>query len=124
MALLLATVAAAVVLQGAPLDVPDDLKVEEVTGILEAPPLRTFRCTAYAPTGNRTATGTIPHWGTVAVDPSVIPLGSRLVIEGYDAVFTAEDTGGGVHGLWVDVFFPTAGEAIRFGSRPCRVGVL
>jgi hypothetical protein len=57
----------------------------------------------------------IPTWqphsnghdsSTVAVDPSVIPLGSRLRIEGYpDMTFIAEDTGGGVRGNHVDIFF-------------------
>jgi 3D (Asp-Asp-Asp) domain-containing protein len=60
--------------------------------------------TTHEVNGN-TATGTRPRWGTVAVDPSYIPLGSRLLIDGFDdTVFTAEDTGGAVKGWVVDVW--------------------
>lgn len=49
--------------------------------------------TAYSHTGYRTATGTWPKVGTVAVNPKVIPYGTRLYIEGYGYA-VAEDTGG------------------------------
>jgi 3D (Asp-Asp-Asp) domain-containing protein len=103
----------------------------DVHGTLEWPPtpvaLRTLmvRATAYSYTGSRTATGTTPQWGTVAVDPSVIPLGSRLQIAGFDGVtFVAEDTGGGVRGNWVDIFFPSVADAVRFGSQTRMVTIL
>lgn len=48
-------------------------------------------------------------WGTVAVDPKVIPLGTQLVVEGYDAVFTARDTGDEwVQGKHIDIFVPVS----------------
>lgn len=48
-------------------------------------------------------------WGTVAVDPKVIPLGTQLVIDGYDAVFTVRDTGGKwVQGNHIDIFVPVS----------------
>lgn len=48
-------------------------------------------------------------WGTVAVDPKVIPLGTQLVIDGYDAVFTARDTGDEwVQGNHIDIFVPVS----------------
>lgn len=48
-------------------------------------------------------------WGTIAVDPKVIPLGTKLVIDGYDAVFTARDTGGKwVQGHHIDVYVPVS----------------
>ena len=68
--------------------------------------------TGYTATGNRTATGTIPHWGTVAVDSSVIPLGSTVYIQGL-GVFHAEDTGGAVVGNRVDVFVNSAADAYQ-----------
>lgn len=68
--------------------------------------------TGYTWTGARTATGTYPHWGTVAVDPNFIPLGSTVYIQGL-GVFRAEDTGGGVIGQHVDVFVDSVAEAYQ-----------
>ena len=56
-------------------------------------------------------------WGTVAVDPRKIPLGTKLVIDGYDTVFTARDTGSGVNGWHIDVFVPVShSEALKMGQ--------
>jgi len=56
-------------------------------------------------------------WGTVAVDPHKIPLGTKLIIDGYDTIFTARDTGSGVDGYHVDVFVPVShSEALRMGQ--------
>jgi len=54
----------------------------------ESPPTQqpityTMIATAYTHTGYRTATGTWPSRGTIAVDPEVIPLGTRLYVDGY-----------------------------------------
>ena len=67
--------------------------------------------TGYLWTGNRTATGIWPHWGVVAVDPRVIPLGARLRISGLPGVFVAADTGGAIQGARVDVFCGSLGQA-------------
>lgn len=57
------------------------------------------------------------EWGTVAVDPRKIPLGTKLVIDGYDQIFTARDTGSGVNGWHIDVFVPVShSEALRMGQ--------
>jgi 3D (Asp-Asp-Asp) domain-containing protein len=90
-----------------------------------APAGRSFtaRVTAYAH-GSRTASGTPVRWGVVAVDPKVIPLGSRIMIEGFDNVFIAEDTGGGVHGNQVDIYFPDVASALRFGVQTRTITVL
>lgn len=58
------------------------------------------------------------EWGTIAVDPKVIPLHTKVVIDGYDAVFTALDTGGKwVQGNHIDVFVPVShSEALRMGQ--------
>ena len=74
----------------------------------------TARTTAYCLNG-RTAMGTYVRPGVVAVDPHVIQMGSRLTIEGLDGVYVAEDTGGGVIGNWVDVYFPNCSEAVQWG---------
>lgn len=86
-----------------------------------APVGRTFTvvATGYS-MGGMTATGVPVGWGTVAVDPSVIPLGSRMTIPGYgDAV--AADTGSGVHGAVVDLWFPTVQQALGWGRRVVTV---
>lgn len=63
------------------------LTADQVKSVISA------ETTAYTHTGYRTATGTWPKVGTVAVNPKVIPYGTRLYIEGYGYA-VAEDTGG------------------------------
>jgi 3D (Asp-Asp-Asp) domain-containing protein len=73
----------------------------------------------------RTSTGTVPRWGTVAVDPRVIPLGTRLLIEGFEGtVFVAEDTGRAVQGLVVDIWFDDPESARRFGTQTRTITLL
>jgi 3D (Asp-Asp-Asp) domain-containing protein len=69
-----------------------------------------------------TATGTPVGWGAVAVDPSVIPLGSRLGIPGY-GLGVAADTGGAIQGARIDLWFPTVEQAGAWGSRVVRITV-
>lgn len=92
---------------------------------------RTFsaRTTAYATgiggVGTRTATGTTVQWGTVSVDPRVIPFGSQLLIAGFDnMVFTAEDRGSAIVGNRIDVFFPEKGAATKYGTQTRQVTVV
>jgi len=80
------------------------------------------RATAYTG-GGITATGTVPRVGTIAVDPRVIPLGSRLYVEGY-GYGTALDTGGAIIGDRVDLYFDTYREVEDWGVRYVRVFVL
>jgi 3D (Asp-Asp-Asp) domain-containing protein/8-oxo-dGTP pyrophosphatase MutT (NUDIX family) len=70
----------------------------------------------------KTATGAPVGWGAVAVDPSVIPLGSRLGIPGY-GVGVAADTGGAIQGARIDLWFPTTEQALVWGSRVVTVTV-
>jgi len=73
--------------------------------------------------GSRTAIGLVAQHGVVAVDPSIIKLGTRLYVEGYgDAV--AGDTGGAIQGRRIDLCFNTYDEAMRFGRRTVRVYLL
>lgn len=75
--------------------------------------------------GTRTATGTTVHWGTVAVDPRVIPFGSQILIDGFsDTVFTAEDRGSAVIGNHIDVFFPEKGAATKYGTQTRKVTIV
>ncbi len=70
-----------------------------------------------------TAMGLRAGPGIVAVDPRIIPLGTRLYIPGYGFAL-AGDTGGDIVGDRVDLGFSSYGEAIRFGRRPVTVYVL
>lgn len=64
-----------------------------------------------------TATMTIPIEGrTVAVDPSVIPYGTRLIINGRNG-YIAEDCGGAIKGNRIDIFMNDYQEAIMFGKQ-------
>jgi len=83
----------------------------------------TVEATAYTYTGNRTATGLNPRVGLIAVDPKVIPLGSRVYVDGYGYAIAA-DTGGAIRGNKVDVFFPTLRECLDWGRRPVRLYLL
>ena len=47
-------------------------------------------------------------FGTVAVDPKVIPMHTKLVIDGYDMVFEARDTGSGITGHDIDIYVPVS----------------
>ncbi|MCF8010495.1 MAG: hypothetical protein K9L17_05980 [Clostridiales bacterium] len=79
--------------------------------------------TAYTYTGHNTATGISPRRGIVAVDPEVIPLGTRLYVEGY-GYCVALDTGGAVKGKRIDLFMQTRSKALRWGRRNVNVYVL
>lgn len=62
--------------------------------------------------GGPTASGVMPVAGrTIAVDPSVIPLGSEVLINGQ--IYVAEDTG--VSGYWIDIYCNSHGEALQRG---------
>jgi 3D (Asp-Asp-Asp) domain-containing protein len=79
----------------------------------------TLTATAYSTEGT-TATGLPAGWGTVAVDPSVIPLGTRLTIPGYGQGVAA-DTGSAVAGSTIDLWFPTQQQALAWGRRVVQV---
>lgn len=89
-----------------------------------------MRGTAYDPSaGKWTASGTRARVGAVAVDPRVIPLGTKLYIESADGFPTygfavAEDTGGAIKGNRIDVFYNSRSQALRFGRRNVVVYIL
>ncbi len=75
--------------------------------------------------GTITATGQnlLENPMAVAVDPNVIPLGTRLYVEGYGEAY-AVDTGGAIKGNIVDVHFPTYEQCINWGRRTVQVTIL
>ena len=63
-----------------------------------------------------TKSETVPRAShTIAADPSVIPLGTRIVID--DVIYTVEDTGKAVKGMRLDIFFDSHEEAVRYGRQ-------
>jgi 3D (Asp-Asp-Asp) domain-containing protein/septal ring factor EnvC (AmiA/AmiB activator) len=83
------------------------------------PGTMTVTATAYTLQGT-TATGAPVGYGVIAVDPSVIPLGTRMTIPGYGEGVAA-DTGGAIQGAVIDLWFPTAAEAAAWGRRTVTI---
>ena len=86
-----------------------------------------MEATAYLPSDGGgsgiTATGIAARHGVIAVDPNVIPLGTRVYIPGY-GVAIAADTGGAIRGNKVDVCVEDYGSAMQFGRRDVEVYIL
>lgn len=91
----------------------------------------TVEATAYTATcegcSGITATGINllenPNQKVISVDPSVIPLGSKVYVEGYGEAI-AGDTGGAIKGNKIDVFIPSKQDAINFGRKQLKVTIL
>ncbi|MGG0643472.1 3D domain-containing protein [Sporosarcina gallistercoris] len=64
-----------------------------------------------------------PNQKVIAVDPSIIPLGSRVWVEGYGEA-VAGDTGGAIKGHKIDVFIPGLDSAVAWGVKTVRVKIL
>ena len=79
--------------------------------------------------GGITATGTSARYGAIAVDPTVIPYGTKMYIVSDDGkwiygVATAEDCGGAIKGHIIDLYFDDYSTCIQFGRRNCTVYIL
>lgn len=113
----------------------EEVEVEHVThnnppvGIVRAvnTSIGTFRLTGYCPcmyccgkTDGITSTGTKAVAGrTIAVDPTIIPYGSTVVINGKE--YIAEDCGGAIKNNKIDIFFDTHEEALEWGVKYAEV---
>jgi 3D (Asp-Asp-Asp) domain-containing protein/peptidoglycan hydrolase CwlO-like protein len=75
--------------------------------------------TAYSLPGH-TASGLPVGWGIVAVDPTVIPLGTKMTIPGYGEGVAA-DVGSGIRGAMIDLWFPTLAQADAWGRRTVTI---
>ena len=78
-----------------------------------------------------TATGMKAQYGVIAVDPRVIPLGSRVYVESSDGgkswvygFAIAGDTGGAIKGNRIDLCYNTKAECYQFGRKSATVYVL
>lgn len=110
-------------------------QIEALQAINKKYSVDTFQVTAYSPydnvsgmendgNPNVTSTGTKPRPGTVAVDPKVIPYGSKIIIVYEDGTVehgVAEDCGGLIKGSIIDVFRQTYKEAVKHGRREATV---
>lgn len=79
--------------------------------------------TAYTYTGNNTASGKPPHFGVAAVDTRIIPMYTRLYVEGYGYAI-ALDRGSAIKGNRIDLFYETRAEAIKWGVKRVKVYIL
>lgn len=93
--------------------------------------LGTFTLTAYCNckkccgkwAGSPTKSGVMPKQGrTIAVDPTVIPLGTRVEIRGN--TYIAEDTGSAIKGKKIDIYFDSHSEANKFGRQKAEVFII
>jgi uncharacterized protein YabE (DUF348 family) len=75
----------------------------------------------------RTATGlnlrANPGMKVIAVDPRVIPLGTKVFVEGYGYAVAA-DTGGAIKGYKIDLFMPSKADAYRWGRKKVKMKIL
>jgi 3D (Asp-Asp-Asp) domain-containing protein len=96
-------------------------------GTIRFKKLLVVEATAYTPFDDGqsgiTASGIPARKGIIAVDPRVIPLGTRVFIPGYGLALAA-DTGGAIKGHKIDLCIEEYNEAIRFGRRKVEVYIL
>lgn len=108
---------------------PREKAVRHYSSRHEEPKVLVMEATAYSASEAEgtadgiTAIGTRVRRGVAAVDPSVIPLGTRLWVEGYGYA-TAEDTGRAIKGMRIDLFMESREEALRFGRKTVGVRIL
>lgn len=92
----------------------------------------TVTATAYtASQGKKTASGRVAQYGVIAVDPNVIPLGTKLYVESTDdgkswqyGYCIAGDTGGAIKGNKIDLYYNSKSQCLQFGRRSAIVYVL
>lgn len=110
---------------------PEEAEEARETPKLQPELLGEFKLTAYCTCSKCcgkwadgiTASGTAATPGrTIAVDKNVIPLGSKVIINGYE--YVAEDTGSAIKGNRIDILFPTHQDALNFGIQYADVAIV
>lgn len=87
--------------------------------------VRTMSVVASAYTGySTTSTGQKPVWGTIAVDPKIIPYGTKVYIPQFGRTFIANNTGGAIKGNKIDIFMNTKKECYNWGRRTIEIQIL
>lgn len=79
--------------------------------------------TAYTGDGI-TSTGTKPKWGTISVDPSVIPYGTKVYIPQFGQTFIAEDCGGAIKGNKIDIYMNDKTSVKNWGRRTIDIYIV
>ena len=101
--------------------------IETSRGAMRYTDVMVMEASAYLPTDGGgdciTATGLPATHGVVAVDPDVIPLGTRVYIPGY-GVAIAADTGGMIEGAMIDLCMESYDDCMDFGRRDIDVYIL
>ena len=114
-----------------PIEATTSQRVETSAPPSDAERTMTVEATAYTAYCNgcsgTTANGTDlranPHLKVIAVDPRVIPLGTKVWVEGYGEAVAA-DTGGAIKGNKIDVFIPNKSGAYEWGRRTVTIKIL
>ena len=87
--------------------------------------VRTMKVEASAYTGySTTSTGQKPVWGTIAVDPKVIPYGTKVYIPQFGRTFIANNTGGAIKGNKIDIFMNSKKECYNWGRRTIEIQII
>ena len=113
------------------LSVPFEIELDENGNPVNYKSKKTVRATAYSHTGNKCSTGVWPQPGHIAVNPKIIPYGTKMYIKSPDGSViygyaVAADTGGFIkrypHGI--DLFMNTEGACKNFGVRNMEIYIL
>lgn len=99
----------------------DDDVVKEITVSASAYTANCNGCSGITSTGINLKRN--PDAKVIAVDPSIIPLGTKVYVEGYGYAI-AGDTGGSIKGNKIDVFFPSKSEAYKWGRKQVKIKIL
>lgn len=100
-------------------DIPSDVSKSTNYFIVNSTAYSTDGFTASGSKTNRDSNG----YSTIAVDPTVIPMGSKVYIEGYGYAI-ASDTGSAIKGHIIDLFFNTEAEALNWGRRDVNIRII
>lgn len=86
---------------------------------------RNMKVVATAYTGHSTtSTGKTPKWGTIAVDPSVIPYGTKVYIPQFGKTFIAEDCGSAIKGNKIDIYMNDEGSVDNWGRKTIDIYIV
>lgn len=99
----------------------DDNVVKEITVSASAYTANCNGCSGITSTGINLKRN--PDAKVIAVDPKVIPLGTKVYVEGYGYAI-AGDIGSAIKGNKIDLFFPTKAEAYKWGRKDVKIKIL